>query len=806
MKVFLATILCSLAAIIPAIGSTVGGVMADSTTKRVVAPSGFWPAQTNDPAFRAAVQTIAGSGTNGGVTFPGVVASTGHVVIYDPVGLGLYGSGLIYGPATHFYSPEGFSGDATWLYNLDIRNAIDGTLSASHWQNENGHLLLLGPNSSTPGKPTFRLLSAGDIPAGILNFTNMDAVTLAMFSGTNGSTNIFNPNTTNLALYTATNHGVFTLDDDAGNIVQLSAGGGFVASNATVVANRFKGTVSVTNLEGVVAKANLPRQGVPVYNVEDFGAYHDGTHDDSPAFQAALDACTNSPGGRVFAPGGFASYFFTNTFTPRAGQAIASFGNETNSFEVFGDGFMTFLEGSTNGIIKIDASPAALAYGGFYLHDLKMGQPDALYTSNWPAMFQIVSSGTNVVSDNTVMNRMTIERVTASGGAGFLSISNATTVYVSVIGPAFYNYYSREGFYLMRADTFDMTACGGASLKTDTNQANSMFFVKSVWGGNTSIRPDAGVGMRFNNIEVNGNFGYFDACNVQITGLNIEDSAPGASKTAIVVTNSCYITAVGVVQGWATTTRSNDCLFDCWSSGGRYVKLINPVWGGLNPAVNGYHNGGANQGPRMFRVHHDPARSMDEEMPRWEGQMSTIEFQSSTVRNVEYIVGGVTNYILMPPGQQRIISLTDGTADNIVLSQFGTGTSGMTMLSSNIVYLKMGIARLNSDWFTDAQYGDTFFRSEAKSIRFGAYPGNGNNSTLSLDRYGVTVNGGLSLPQLDWIPTNSIPSSSSGVTNWVICNLTNSVGGGGITLVATNTAAAGSFLLLRPTVTASTWP
>jgi hypothetical protein len=82
--------------------------------------------------------------------------------------------------------------------------------------------------------------------------------------------------------------------------------------------------------------------------------------------------------------------------------------------------------------------------------------------------------------------------------------------------------------------------------------------------------------------------------------------------------------------------------------------------------------------------------------------------------------------------------------------------------------------------------------------------------TNGIFKSNVTATNGLTLPQINWIPTNSIPASSTGVTNWVLCNLTNNLSGtaisGGPTYVATNIAAAGSFLLARPTYTLTTFP
>jgi len=69
--------------------------------------------------------------------------------------------------------------------------------------------------------------------------------------------------------------------------------------------------------------------------------------------------------------------------------------------------------------------------------------------------------------------------------------------------------------------------------------------------------------------------------------------------------------------------------------------------------------------------------------------------------------------------------------------------------------------------------------------------------------FGVPVNvNSLELPALDNIPTNAIPPSSAARTNWVLINWTNT----GPVFIATNIAAAGSFLKSIPTVTTTAWP
>ena len=83
----------------------------------------------------------------------------------------------------------------------------------------------------------------------------------------------------------------------------------------------------------------------------------------------------------------------------------------------------------------------------------------------------------------------------------------------------------------------------------------------------------------------------------------------------------------------------------------------------------------------------------------------------------------------------------------------------------------------------------------------------------------ITATNGYVLPQLPWIPTNSIPgtngSANNTVTNWILVNLSNNffIGGstyatypGGPTWIATNSAVAGGFILKQPSWTTTLIP
>lgn len=80
---------------------------------------------------------------------------------------------------------------------------------------------------------------------------------------------------------------------------------------------------------------------------------------------------------------------------------------------------------------------------------------------------------------------------------------------------------------------------------------------------------------------------------------------------------------------------------------------------------------------------------------------------------------------------------------------------------------------------------------------------NTNSPKAALHVFGsVLVTGGYALYASPTLPTNQIPPSTSALTNYVLVNWTNT----GPVFVATNIAGAGRFLVLKPTMTLTTYP
>ena len=174
----------------------------------------------------------------------------------------------------------------------------------------------------------------------------------------------------------------------------------------------------------------------------------------------------------------------------------------------------------------------------------------------------------------------------------------------------------------------------------------------------------------------------------------------------------------------------------------------------------------------------------------------------------------------------------DGTVSPAIATLGGFGTAAY---SNATAFLKAGAATTNTAGDMTLEGTSTFlqFNATGSGTGFRYYDLYSGGSTFNLRRkadnggsvlaniftltndvftFGVPIGGNgagltnLTFNQQQFIPTNTIPASSTLLTNYVLVNLTNTIGGGGPTFVATNIAAAGSFLLGRPAITTTAWP
>jgi len=149
-----------------------------------------------------------------------------------------------------------------------------------------------------------------------------------------------------------------------------------------------------------------------------------------------------------------------------------------------------------------------------------------------------------------------------------------------------------------------------------------------------------------------------------------------------------------------------------------------------------------------------------------------------------------------------ISSFGDVAATSFTNAFGGKGLSGLglsqdVLMSANgnqLAVKALGITMLNLSTTT------TLSSFNNGNILFSSGTGNAIASSA------FTATNGVILYQRQTIPTNSVPVSSASVTNWVLVNLTNTINSGGPMFIATNTAASGSFLMARPTLTVTTYP
>lgn len=219
-------------------------------------------------------------------------------------------------------------------------------------------------------------------------------------------------------------------------------------------------------------------------------------------------------------------------------------------------------------------------------------------------------------------------------------------------------------------------------------------------------------------------------------------------------------------------------------------------------------NQGAVFGPNFFASHYGGANSLSQTNGRvgigttspsvllhlarvGQGEVSRFS------ENVGTIDVGHENYIAIGYADHARVGQTYGPASKGYL-EIGGGRRALTWTSTGNVGIGL-TAPLAALHATNSANQAVVFLVDTTEMA-NSFQVSSNGAVTA--RYTVAATNGFVLYALDNIPTNSIPASTSANTNWVHLNWTNT----GPVYVATNVAAAGSFLLRVPTTTLSTWP
>ena len=148
-------------------------------------------------------------------------------------------------------------------------------------------------------------------------------------------------------------------------------------------------------------------------------------------------------------------------------------------------------------------------------------------------------------------------------------------------------------------------------------------------------------------------------------------------------------------------------------------------------------------------------------------------------------------------GNWNALALIQQTNGALVQTMAG-GTNALQSLQLNGASLYWDVNAVNygflngNGWYFGAyQSGTSWGYPVEIANASGLYTGPNMLIRTNISAGNITATNGIVLPQLVYLPTNSIPVGSTGVTNWVLLNLTNY----GPILIATNAAAglAGSF-------------
>jgi hypothetical protein len=158
--------------------------------------------------------------------------------------------------------------------------------------------------------------------------------------------------------------------------------------------------------------------------------------------------------------------------------------------------------------------------------------------------------------------------------------------------------------------------------------------------------------------------------------------------------------------------------------------------------------------------------------------------------------------------------LMSGTTSNRGVAYFGTGnsyfdTAGKLNVGNDSYYGNIyvtGLIKLTASGNIGYLYPDS--SNNGIMIKDGSAAMNSRLTVSNIFLLGtLTATNGIIFRQLALIPTNSIPASDVAnlITNFLWLNLTNTIGGGGLTGVYSNNVN-GTLHLVRPTMTDTAWP
>lgn len=177
------------------------------------------------------------------------------------------------------------------------------------------------------------------------------------------------------------------------------------------------------------------------------------------------------------------------------------------------------------------------------------------------------------------------------------------------------------------------------------------------------------------------------------------------------------------------------------------------------------------------------------------GTVAAARLPGNVLTNGQSTATTLSNTITIKGGEVVVGANRIGSATTRLYDIMGYSSS----LSMSKASAGSGFIIENSSTITGGGGAGVFRDSVSGGVKVSSASGGaatGTTNLAALDIYAntITVTNGVILPQIQFLPTNSIPASNIavGVTNWIQCNVSNYAIG---TYFATNSAgAAGSFL------------